>query len=264
VFGVHNWGYFYPGLVLKFKQTALNKETINMAKFERVPDMKQAGNKATKESAADFVVKDKRSYLEEAVKEAEGEIAKKRFDALSLEQREELEEKINRERGFVVKDKRRLDSDSGESRVVDIDEHRPESPAVESTPATQPELTPEPSIEPEPEPESEPELPPAAAVESLPVTTKPSESVEPGANATSAIERWLVAIQPYEERLSELERQATGARAQDAKDPQFRKANPLGVALRKRVCPVIRSPYRSVIHKRLGSCPQLWRRWSGL
>ena len=68
-----------------------------------------------------FKVVDKR-VGPEALKQAEKELEKKRFNALTPEQREEWEYKRDKERGFTVKDRR---------RVTNINEYRAEPAPVE-------------------------------------------------------------------------------------------------------------------------------------
>lgn len=94
-----------------------------MGRFEAAPngdvrDKKNPvqGDPGFKEDPG-FKVVDKREYLDEAQKEAEEEIKKKKFDSKTVEQREEEEYKADKERGYTVKDKRG-------SKVEDANEWR--------------------------------------------------------------------------------------------------------------------------------------------
>ena len=96
-----------------------------MPKFEAMP---KPGRPEKEEETPTLKIVDKR-VGPEALKQAEKELRKKKFDTMTLEQREEWEYNRDKERGFKIKDKR---------GAVNIEDYR--SGEVEPEPAPAPEV----------------------------------------------------------------------------------------------------------------------------
>ncbi|MEK7506929.1 MAG: hypothetical protein AAB585_00075 [Patescibacteria group bacterium] len=117
-----------------------------MPKFEAMP---KPGRPEKEEETPEFKIVDKR-VGPEALKRAEEESRKKKFDTMTLEQREEWEYNRDKERGFKIKDKRgAVDIEDYRSREVES-EPAP-APEVPEMPETPPVETPAPPAEPRPE-----------------------------------------------------------------------------------------------------------------